>query len=297
MNLEDDRRVSDPSAPQGASPSTSRGTPAASTRAHVVLLLAIVVSGLATFALALVSPLVPWPIETSALAARAAFVLAFAWVGAETLVLASLARGTSPSRLAVTLAIALAALLALALTTGSIGAAGPALVSAALLAAGASAGALVGGRIQHPGHLGVVAIVSSVADVVSVFHEAGPTAQIAESAPTLSLLALSAPMLGTSDVPPLLGVGDVVMAALYASAAARFALSELRTWTALALGLAAAMLAVLLLELALPALPFLGLAMITAHPEARLPPPHERRQAALGITLVLAVAAWILLAR
>lgn len=67
--------------------------------------------------------------------------------------------------------------------------------------------------------------------------------------------------------------------------------------TALALGLAAAMLAVLLLELALPALPFLGLAMITAHPEARLPPPHERRQAALGITLVLAVAAWVLLAR
>jgi hypothetical protein len=84
------------------------------------------------------------------------------------------------------------------------------------------------------------------------------------------------------------------MAALYATAAARFALPEKRTWMALTGGLASAMVAVLVLEIALPALPFLGLAMVVAHPETRLPPHHERPQAALGIALVAAAAAWIL---
>jgi hypothetical protein len=266
-------------------------------RAHLALALGLVAFGLATFVLGLVAPVVPWPIAPSALAARAAFVLAFSWVAAEALGSAWLARRTSPRRLGVTLALALLALLALAVTSGAPSLGATVLVCVALLAAGSSVGALVGGRIQHAGHLGVVAIVSSLADVVSVFHEAGPTAQVAQSAPVLSLLALSAPMIGTADVPPLLGVGDVVMASLYASAAARFALAERRTWVALAIGLAGAMLAVLLLELALPALPFLGLAIIVAHPETRLPPRHERRQAALGVALVVAVAFWFLLER
>lgn len=266
-------------------------------RAALDLALGAVAAALATFGLGLLSPLVPWPIQTSALAARAAFVLAFSWVAAEVLAIAWLARRTRAPWLGLTIAVALGALITTAVTAHGASLGGTAIVCAALLASGASAGALVGARIQHPGHLGVVAIVSSVADLVSVFHESGPTAQIAQSAPALSLLALAAPMLGTGDLPPLLGVGDVVMASLYASAAARFGLPEGRTWVALAAGLAGAMIAVLWLEIALPALPFLGLAMIVAHPRVRVPPPHERRRAALGVALVVGVAAWILLSR
>jgi hypothetical protein len=265
-----------------------------SARAHAASSLAAVLAGAATWGLSAASPLVAWPIDTSPLAARGSFVLAFGWVAAEVLTLAWLTRGASPARLGVSALVATAALAAIAVLRAPPSPPIIALVAAILLAGGSSAGALVGSRIQHPGHLGVVAVVSSVADIVSVFHESGPTAQLAESTPWLSLFAIGAPMLGTSDVPPLLGVGDVVMAALYATAAARFALPEKRTWMALTGGLASAMVAVLVLEIALPALPFLGLAMVVAHPETRLPPHHERPQAALGIALVAAAAAWIL---
>jgi hypothetical protein len=196
-----------------------------SARAHAASSLAAVLAGAATWGLSAASPLVAWPIDTSPLAARGSFVLAFGWVAAEVLTLAWLTRGASPARLGVSALVATAALAAIAVLRAPPSPPIIALVAAILLAGGSSAGALVGSRIQHPGHLGVVAVVSSVADIVSVFHESGPTAQLAESTPWLSLFAIGAPMLGTSDVPPLLGVGDVVMAALYATAAARFALT------------------------------------------------------------------------
>lgn len=268
----------------------------AATRAHGGFVAAVVGSGLFTLALSMASPHVPWPTTTDALAARVAFVLAFLWVSAETLAAAVLAKDVSPRRLALTGLVGLVGLGTLAVW-GTPSPVMIALVASALLAAGASAGAWVGLRIQHAGHLGVVAIVSSLADVASVFHEAGPTAQILESAPTLSLLTLGAPMLGTSDVPPILGVGDVVMAALYGAAAAKHGLPARRTWLALAAGLAVAMLAVLVLELPLPALPFLGAAMLVAHREARLPPPHERRQAAVALVVLVALVLWLTVGR
>ncbi len=262
---------------------------------HARFVLAACSLGVATFLLSIVSAHVPFPIETEPLAARAAFVLAFVWVSTECLVGARLARDVTPRRLAITGALGTIALVALAVLGAPPSAMTTSLVGALLVLAGASAGGWVGTRIQHPGHLGVVAIVSSIADAASVFHEAGPTAQILESAPTLSLLTLGAPMLGTSDVPPILGVGDVVMSALYAAAAAKHALAERRTWLALGGGLAIAMIAVLVLELPLPALPFLGLAMLVAHPEARLPPVHERRQAAVGVVLLVVLVAYLTL--
>ena len=92
---------------------------------------------------------------------------------------------------------------------------------------------------------------------------------------------------------PILGVGDVVLAALYLAAATKHGLSRARTLAALAAGFTATFVALLLLERALPALPFLGLAIVLAHPEARLPPREERRQAAIGILVIVALAAWL----
>lgn len=254
--------------------------------------LGVVAAGAATWFLSAAARVVPWPIE-DALGARVAFVLAFVWVSLEVLIVAWLARAL-PTRVAVgAVLLGSMGLLTLALTHSPVSTALAALVVTLLLAAGAGVGSLVGQRIEHVGHLGVVAIISSVADVASVFHESGPTAQLATHAPTLTLFAMGAPMLGTPDVPPILGVGDVVMASLYASAAHKFALSPRRTWAALGLGLASSMTAVLCLEAPLPALPFFGLAVLALHPETRLPPAHERRKAALGVTLVLVLVAWL----
>ncbi|MBX7196489.1 MAG: hypothetical protein K1X94_30830 [Sandaracinaceae bacterium] len=263
-------------------------------RSLVELVGGVVGIALATLALSWLSAHVRWPIEDP-LAARLAFVLAFAWVGLASLTTASLARGHRATSLAIAGLLGVALLLTAALSSNAIPSpVASSMVMAALLLACSSAGALVGARIQHAGHLGVVALVSSIADLASVLGDQGPSAQIAASAPTLSLLAIGGPMLGTPDLPPMLGAGDLVMISLYAAAAHRFALPERRTWVALAAGVIGAMIAVLALERALPALPFVGVAFVVAHPSTRLPPTHERRTAALGVLVLAALALWLL---
>jgi hypothetical protein len=169
-----------------------------------------------------------------------------------------------------------------------------ALVLVALLAFGGLVGCVVGSAIEHPGHLLFVVLVSSAADALSVLHPSGPSAAIVASEQALSLLALPFPLLGTDATPPLLGVGDVVFAGLYTAVARAHRLDARRTQLALGAGFALTMLVVVLAELAIPALPFLGAAMLIAHPEARRPPARERRSGlvALLILMLLAAALW-----
>ncbi len=175
-------------------------------------------------------------------------------------------------------------------STGPWGIVGSAAVILALLASGSISGGVLGARITHPGHLSVVAVVSSLADLWSVLGPSGPTAAIVTSAPLLSVLALPFPMLGTSDIEPLLGLGDIVFVALYLTASERFGLGKTRTMIALGMAFALTALLVIVFARAIPALPCLGAAVLFAHREARLPPPSERRTAAIGLmTLALLV--------
>jgi hypothetical protein len=144
-----------------------------------------------------------------------------------------------------------------------------AVVTALLLAGATLLGASVGAGVEQAGHLWVVAVVSSLADAASVLSPSGPSAMIAESEVALSVLALPWPMLGTDAIEPMLGAGDVVFAALYFAAARKHGLPPWRTWVALASGFALALACVVGLEQAVPALPFLGLAIVVAHPQAR----------------------------
>jgi hypothetical protein len=169
-------------------------------------------------------------------------------------------------------------------------------VTASLLVLGTLAGAFVGAAIEHPGHLVFVAIVSAAADVFSVFHPSGPSSAIAQSESALSLLALPWPMLGTTSIEPLLGVGDVVFTALYIAGARRHALPAGRTVLALTLAFGVTMVSVIILGVAVPALPFLGLAMVAAHRDARRPPERDRiRGYAIAVAVVALVAALLLL--
>jgi hypothetical protein len=168
-------------------------------------------------------------------------------------------------------------------------------VFATLLALGSALGAWVGAGIEQPGHLLFVAIVSSAADLWSVGHPAGPSAQIARHADALVLLALPWPMLGTHQAAPLLGVGDVVFTSLYWSAARRHALPSLRTLLALLAGFGVTMLTVLLAARPVPVLPLLGVAMLAMHPAARRPHGPEARRAVWWTTaFALGLAVWVL---
>lgn len=82
-------------------------------------------------------------------------------------------------------------------------------------------------------------------------------------------------------------MGDITFAALYLAAARRHGLPVSRTLVALALGLAATLATVLLTGIGVPALPFLGLAVVLAHPEARRIPHPDRPKALVGIAIVV----------
>jgi hypothetical protein len=168
-------------------------------------------------------------------------------------------------------------------------------VTIALLSCCTLVGAVVGGAIEHPGQLVFVAIVSAAADMFSVFHESGPSAAIVQSEAALSVLALPWPMLGTPFIEPILGAGDVVFTSLYVACSRRHALSPGRTAAALTLGFAVTMVAVVALQVAVPALPFLGLAVVAAHPQARRPPERDRIRGYVVASVVVAVVAGLLL--
>ena len=164
-------------------------------------------------------------------------------------------------------------------------------VTAALLLGGTLLGTVVGQAIEHPGQLVFVAIVSSAADVLSVFHTSGPSAALAQSEAALSVLALPWPMLGIGSVEPFLGAGDIVFTALYVACARRHALLLKRAALALAAGFALTLVAVVVFEAAIPALPLLGLAVIVAEPAARRPLARDRMRGygtALGLVLIVA---------
>jgi hypothetical protein len=227
---------------------------------------------------------------TVMLAPRAAYVAGFTAVTASAIATAW-ACPRFPKRALGSLAIPCGALLVLSFV-GASELLTAASVTAALLLGATLLGAVVGGAIEHPGHLLFVAIVSAAADTLSLFHPNGPTAAIAQSKAALSLLALPWPMLGTPNIEPFLGAGDVVFTALYIATSRRHALSLPKTVAALTLAYAVTMVAVVALESPVPVLPLLGLAIVLAHPEARRPPPRDRMR---GFTFAALVVAAVLL--
>jgi hypothetical protein len=87
-----------------------------------------------------------------------------------------------------------------------------------------------------------------------------------------------------------------VFAALYVAAARRHGLGTVRMLAALAAGFAGTLGAVVLLARPVPALPFLGLAVVVAMPRARAIPAAERR-AAWPVMIGCGIAGLALLAR
>jgi hypothetical protein len=166
-----------------------------------------------------------------------------------------------------------------------------------LLAAGSTLGGFVGGHIQHPGHLLFVAIASSLADVFSVTQPEGLSAAIVQSEAALSVAALSFPMLGTRQIEPLLGVGDVVFTALYLAAARRHGLPLLRSVLSLAFAFFVTMLAVIVFRAPVPALPFLGAAMLITQPRVWQVPERDRWRGFVALLIMASVLLTLMLRR
>jgi len=224
---------------------------------------------------------------------ESAYALAYAGVVAATMGAACLPV-PSTRQLVQTLSVTAMAI-AIAALFRPLGVAGSIAVGVALLVGGATIGSTLGTRVAHAGYLLPVAVVSALADAVSVLHPAGPSAAIANDDGVAQLLAVPAPMPQLGWV-PVLGVGDVVFTALYVAAARRHGLGLARTLSALGAGYAATLLAVVALQRPLPALPFLGAGLVLLLPETRAIPLAER-PAAWSVMIGFGAIALALLAR
>ncbi|MBW2460977.1 MAG: hypothetical protein JRH11_04980 [Deltaproteobacteria bacterium] len=162
-------------------------------------------------------------------------------------------------------------------------------IAALLLGAGALTGALVGGRIEDAGHLLVVGSVTTLADLYSVLSPRGVTAQIVSNERLLGVLTISWAMPGQDGMFPVIGLGDIVMVAMYLSAARALGLSLGRSIAGLAVGFAAVLGALLVFEEAVPALPFLAVGFLAANPRCLRLRPEDRRPAAVGLAVAVGV--------
>jgi hypothetical protein len=224
------------------------------------------------------------------LAPRVAFGLAFLAVTAEIVVVA--ARTPRLGGLGLAVGLAAAALGVLSLAGRPPTPFNAAALTAGLLAGGSLLGTFLGARVERPGHLLAVAAISGVADLWSVFDAGGPTAKLVEKAlaapEQIALFALPWPLLGSGQIAPIIGVGDVVFAGLYLGCFARHGLSTRRAALGLTCGFVAGLVALLVLERPIPLLPLLGAGVVLADRAAR---DLETRELRMVTTVVLALLA------
>ncbi|MET0285966.1 MAG: hypothetical protein ABW352_15900 [Polyangiales bacterium] len=169
------------------------------------------------------------------------------------------------------------------------------LLTLLLLTTAGLVGGYIGSLLEYPGMLLVVSYVAALADCFSLLHPSGLTAQVLRHPKALALLTISVPVLGTSRVQSLIGIGDVAFASLFVAGARTTGLSVARTLGAIAAALALVALSAEVTHATLPALPFLGAAVLLVHPSARrLPRAHTRRIAInlVLVTLILAALLW-----
>jgi hypothetical protein len=238
------------------------------------------------FLSALIAILSPYLSVSLALARPIAIV----WVIGAVLVTAWFAPSQGERRLLWFVALAALYVLLFACKLGALTPGTMFVVTLTVLTTGALVGGYIGSLLEYPGMLLVVAYVAAIADCFSVFHPSGLTAKVLANPRALALLTIPFPVLGTHQIGSLVGIGDVVFAALFVTGARTTGLDPRRTLFALGAALAAIAVVVELVRAPLPALPFLSAAVVLVHPEARkLPVEHTRRITAnlVVVTLVL----------
>lgn len=246
---------------------------------------ALTAAAWALLPLALLSLLAPW-IRVGDLAAS---LLAFACATAAVTAAGALAPRALLARPRVTVAaVALGVALSL-LSTRLPPALGGLVGALGLMTAACALGVQVGSRVESPGHILPVALLSAGVDLWSVTAAVGPTHVIVQTPALLKLLTVRAAIPPSREPVPQIGFGDEVFIALYVAIGARFGLRAWKTVAALAAGVLAAGLLAGALQAPVPALPLLGLTMVAAHPEARRVPAADRR-AAIFAALVLAAS-------
>jgi hypothetical protein len=222
-------------------------------------------------------------------AGRLGFLLAFTMVSAA-VVLGALgaAHAALSRRVVLTALLPGAAILAVTQVADLPPAPMGVIAGAVLLLLGSWIGAALGRGVHEASYLWPLVMVALGADLWSVTSPEGVTNQLVVESGTsmvtsLILLGAVVPGVGPS---PLLGLGDVVFSGFLAGAVVRLGLSSNRLAAGLAVGYALTASALLVLELPLPALPFIGIAGVAALGWAARPKASEVATAAGFLALL-----------
>jgi hypothetical protein len=224
---------------------------------------------------------------------RVAYSLAFALVSAEIVLVTRVT--PVESRRSLALLVLVSVMLVASQRGAHVSVLGAALVAAGLLLGAGALGASLGARIERPGHLVAVAIMSALADLWSVYDPQGLSARMAEQAvktpDQLVLFALAWPMLGTDKIEPMIGAGDILFTALYLAAYRAHGLRVGRVMVTLGAGYLSGLVAILVTERPVPLLPLLGVAAVVADARTRSLPAHEKRTVLIMSVVMASVLA------
>jgi hypothetical protein len=131
-----------------------------------------------------------------------------------------------------------------------------------VLAAAIGIALLVARGMKKPNYLIVAAIAGAVADLVSVF--AGPSKLTLDS-DLFPYVSYHWGQIGRGGVGPMVGAGDFIFLAIYFSGARRFGLNERKTLLAMFAALVVGFSFSAFGDIALPAVPFMALALLLVH--------------------------------
>jgi hypothetical protein len=130
-----------------------------------------------------------------------------------------------------------------------------------VLTAAIGVGLLVGRGLQKPNYLVMAAIVGALTDIFSVY--AGPSKHIIGSG-AFPYVSFQWGVIGQGGVQPIVGAGDFIFLALYFFGVRKFGLDDRKTLYAMIFAIAAGFVATLFVG-AIPALPFMSIALLIAH--------------------------------
>ena len=163
-------------------------------------------------------------------------------------------------------------------------------INVLLLTAGLSLGVLLGRQVEKASHIFAIIVLGAVMDVWSV--TAGVTEQISASPHTSYYFLFNWPLAGRGGVTyPLLGSTDFFFITLFLFLAWKFGLPPLRNLLGMAGAVAGAILSALVLQRGVPALPFIGAAVLVLNFREIRPDRKELLQIIAGAAVILAIFA------
>ena len=158
-------------------------------------------------------------------------------------------------------------------------------INICLLVIALSLGCLLGKKVEKPSHIFAIIVLGGVMDMWSV--TSGVTQKIVSSKLNCYYFLFNWPVAGSASVTyPLIGSTDFLFIALFLYLVRKFELPVFKNIVGLVLGVLSSIFCASVLGVGIPALPFIGLAVLILNFKAILPDRNEMIQIVVGSIVI-----------